>query len=92
MMPNGGGLMASERDRAVRLLIHVLQGDSWGLQEVVFDVFAPDRGATEALGLLSAAMGVVAELPIPAAVRERAVINLRAYLAQRAADDLDESL
>lgn len=84
--------MASDRDRAVQLLIHVLQGDSWGLQEVVFDVFAPGRGATEALGLLSAAMGVVAELPVPAAVRERVVVNLRSYLVQRAADDLDECL
>lgn len=84
--------MTAERERAAQLLIHVLQGDSWGLQEVVFDVFAPGKGATEALGLLSAAMGVVAELPIPAAVREGAVINLRSYLMQRAADDLDESL
>lgn len=84
--------MTAERERAVRLLIHVLQGDSWGLQEVVFDVFTPDKGATQALGLLSAAMGVVAELPIPVAVRERAVINLRAYLAQRAADEGGESL
>ncbi|SLH68842.1 Uncharacterised protein [Mycobacteroides abscessus subsp. massiliense] len=84
--------MASERQRAVRLLIHVLQGDSWGLQEVVFDAFAPGKGATEALGLLTAAMAVVAELPIPAVVRECAVRNLRSYLMARAADGLDESL
>ncbi|GAB5904573.1 hypothetical protein [Mycobacteroides chelonae] len=84
--------MTTERERAAQLLIHVLQGDSWGLQEVVFDVFTPGEGATEALGLLSAAMGVVAELPIPAAVRERAVINLRSYLVQRAANEGDESL
>lgn len=84
--------MTTERESAAQLLIHVLQGDSWGLQEVVFDVFTPDKGASEALGLLSAAMGVVTELPISAAVRERAVLNLRSYLAQRAADDLDESL
>ncbi|MBB4853758.1 hypothetical protein HNP40_001138 [Mycobacteroides chelonae] len=84
--------MASDRERAMQLLIHVLQGDSWGLQEVVFDVFAPGKGATEALRLLAAAMQVVVELPIPAAVRARAVINLRSYLAQRAADEGDESL
>ncbi|MFV8312738.1 hypothetical protein [Mycobacteroides chelonae] len=84
--------MAAERECAVQLLIHVLQGDSWGLQEVVFDVFAPGKGATEALGLLTAAMTVVAELPIPVAVRERVVVNLRSYLVQRAADEGDESL
>lgn len=42
--------MTAERERAAQLLIHVLQGDSWGLQEVVFDVFTPGKGASEALG------------------------------------------